>query len=65
MQTKSSHAPDKPKRERSAYQSQHEEDEKVPDTEAKAENILHGPNASMFIKNQKISWASLRPRVLL
>ena len=55
MQTKSSHAPDKPKRERSAYQSQHEEDEKVPDTEAKAENILHGPNASMFIKNQKIS----------
>ena len=30
-------------------------EEKKDDTEAKAENILHGPNASMFIKNQKIS----------
>ena len=36
-------------------QNQAEEDEKVPDTEVKKENILHGPNAGMFIKNQKIS----------
>ena len=37
------------------YQNQSEEDEKVPDTEEHKENILHGPSAGMFIKNQKIS----------
>ena len=41
------------------YQNQQgaesKEDEKVPDTEEDNENKLHGPAASIFIKNQKIS----------
>ena len=53
--TKLNHPPDKAKRDRGGYQNQSEEDEKVPDTEEHKENILHGPSAGMFIKNQKIS----------
>ena len=54
---KSAHAQDKHKKDHSGYpnQSQAEEDEKVPDTEVKNENTLHGPSVGMFIKNQKIS----------
>ena len=53
---KSIHASEKSKRDRGGgNQPQPEEDEKVPDTEEHQENILHGPSAGMFIKNQKIS----------
>ena len=53
-----SSASEKLKRAVSGYQNQNtemKEDEKVPDTEEKKENILHGPDASIFIKNQQIS----------
>ena len=44
------------KRSMTGYQNQNsesKEDEKVPDTEEKKKNILHGPDESIFIKNQK------------
>ena len=47
---------EKLKRNMMGYQNQNnesKEDEKVTDTEEKKENILHGPDASIFIKNQK------------
>ena len=53
-----SSASEKSKRGISGYQNQNtemKEDEKVPDIEEKKENILHGPDESIFIKNQKIS----------
>ena len=52
-----SQATDKLKRGLSGFQNPAEikEDEKVPDTEENNENILHGPDESIFIKNQKIS----------
>jgi hypothetical protein len=49
---------EKLKRGMTGYQNpnnESKEDEKVPDTEEKKENILHGPDESIFIKNQKIS----------
>ena len=49
---------EKLKRGMTGYQNQNnesKEDEKVTDTEEKKENILHGPDESIFIKNQKIS----------
>ena len=53
-----SQATEKLKRGLSGFQNpslENKEDEKVPDTEEKDENTLHGPDASIFIKNQKIS----------
>ena len=49
---------EKLKRGLSGYQNpsnENKEDEKVPDVEEKKENTLHGPDSSIFIKNQKIS----------
>ena len=53
-----SQATEKAKRNMPGYSNQNsemKEEEKVPDTEDKKENTLHGPDESIFIKNQKIS----------
>ena len=52
-----SQASEKLKRGISGFQNPPEpkEEEKVPDTEENNQNILHGPDSSIFIKNQKIS----------
>ena len=58
MKPQHSPAAEKLKRGISAFQNfnqEPKEDEKVPDTEEKNENVLHGPDESIFIKNQKIS----------